>query len=337
MVNYSKLKTNLRLCVNRLKLLEKKKTELALKARKEIADFLVAGKVERARIRVEHIIREDYLVEAMEIVEMYCDLLLARFGLIEHMKTIDDGIAEAVSSLIWIAPRLQSDCQELTVIADGLAHKYGKQYAAAARENALNTVNQKLMKKMGIEAPPKILVEKYLIEIAKSNNIEYEPDPEIMKSGNVENAGDVAAELIDLGPNGPILGPPPLPPMPPVDFPTIPGTTQPIGFNIDPNFSASEKNPNFVPPPNTQIPTMPPNASLPPNYDSVVNKLPQPKTTNVGKPVPKPRNIGFDNLPDLPDVPNTIPSPDDDNSQKPDDNIDFDDLAKRFEALKKRK
>ena len=37
-------------------------------------------------LQVEHIIREDYLVEAMEIVEMLCDLLLARFGLIDRMK-----------------------------------------------------------------------------------------------------------------------------------------------------------------------------------------------------------------------------------------------------------
>ena len=35
--NYNKLKTNLRLAVNRLKLLEKKKTETNQKARKEIA------------------------------------------------------------------------------------------------------------------------------------------------------------------------------------------------------------------------------------------------------------------------------------------------------------
>ena len=61
-----------------LQLLEKKKTELALKQRKEIADYIAAGKGERAKIRVEHIIREDYLVEAMEVIEMYCDLLLAR-------------------------------------------------------------------------------------------------------------------------------------------------------------------------------------------------------------------------------------------------------------------
>lgn len=62
--------------------------ELAQKARKEIADYLSSGKDERARIRVEHIIREDYLVEAMEILELYCDLLLARFGLIQTMKLV---------------------------------------------------------------------------------------------------------------------------------------------------------------------------------------------------------------------------------------------------------
>ncbi|EDX09476.1 GD13110 [Drosophila simulans] len=49
--NYNKLKTNLRLALNRLKLLEKKKAELTQKSRKEIADYLATGKTERARIR----------------------------------------------------------------------------------------------------------------------------------------------------------------------------------------------------------------------------------------------------------------------------------------------
>lgn len=42
--NYNKLKTNLRLAINRLKLVQKKKTELTQKARKEIADY-IAGEV----------------------------------------------------------------------------------------------------------------------------------------------------------------------------------------------------------------------------------------------------------------------------------------------------
>lgn len=55
--NYTKLKTNLKLAMSRLKLLQKKKMELTEKSRKEIADYLIAGKYERAKVRVEYIIR----------------------------------------------------------------------------------------------------------------------------------------------------------------------------------------------------------------------------------------------------------------------------------------
>ncbi|XP_015433350.1 PREDICTED: IST1 homolog isoform X2 [Dufourea novaeangliae] len=193
--NYTKLKTHLRLAINRLKLLEKKKTELAQKARKEIADYIAAGKVERAKIRVEHIIREDYMVEAMELLEMYCDLLLARFGLIQQMKNLDEGLAEAISTIIWAAPRIQTDVQEIKVIADILTSKYGKQYTDACREEAVHTISEKLKHKMSVQSPSKLLVEKYLVEIAKNYNVEYEPDPQIMAEGQ-------DALLIDVGGNG---------------------------------------------------------------------------------------------------------------------------------------
>ena len=126
--------------------------------------------------------REDYLVEAMELVEMYCDLLLARFGLITNMKELDEGIAEAVSSLIWVAPRLQSDCQELKVIADLLTAKYGHNYAEACRVESIESISEKLKHKLSIQSPPKLLVEKYVIEIAKCYNIPYEPDPQVMET-----------------------------------------------------------------------------------------------------------------------------------------------------------
>nr|XP_014339529.1 PREDICTED: IST1 homolog [Latimeria chalumnae] len=190
-----RLRVNLRLVINRLKLLEKKKTELAQKARKEIADYLSAGKDERARIRVEHIIREDYLVEAMEILELYCDLLLARFGLIQSMKELDPGLQEAVSTLIWAAPRLQAEVAELKTVADQLCGKYSKEYGKLCRTNQIGTVNERLMLKLGLEAPPKILVERYLIEIAKNYNIPYEPDAVVL--GEIPTG--VEADLIDVG------------------------------------------------------------------------------------------------------------------------------------------
>jgi vacuolar protein sorting-associated protein IST1 len=134
---YPKLKTNLKLASNRLKLLQKKKTELALKARTEIVDFINGDKPDRARIRVESIIREDFLVEAYELLEMYCELLHTRFGVIQQMKEPDDSIAEAVISLLWVAPRIAHEIPEFKIISDQLTLKYGKPFAEAARMNQL--------------------------------------------------------------------------------------------------------------------------------------------------------------------------------------------------------
>ena len=86
MFQANRLKVHLKLSINRLKMLQAKKNSLGQHQRREIATLLDKGKEESARIRVEHIIREDLLVETMEMLELYCDLLLARFGLIEQYK-----------------------------------------------------------------------------------------------------------------------------------------------------------------------------------------------------------------------------------------------------------
>lgn len=187
-VDYSKLKTNLNLIMHRLKLVEKKKMELNQKARRTIGEFLNAGKVDRARIRVEQIVREDYIVEAMDLVESYCDFLLSRFGQLQSTETVDEGLATAISSLIWVTPFFESDVPELKTIADQLGRKYGKQYVTAARENTLKTVNETLIKKMSVQVPPKLLVEKYLVEIAKDQKIDYKPDPRVMKESEALNS-----------------------------------------------------------------------------------------------------------------------------------------------------
>lgn len=46
----------------------------------------------------------------------------------------------------------------------------------------LCTLVLQLMHKLSVEAPPKILVERYLIEIAKNYNVPYEPDSVVMVS-----------------------------------------------------------------------------------------------------------------------------------------------------------
>ncbi|XP_027999081.1 IST1 homolog isoform X2 [Eptesicus fuscus] len=324
-----RLRVNLRLVINRLKLLEKKKTELAQKARKEIADYLAAGKDERARIRVEHIIREDYLVEAMEILELYCDLLLARFGLIQSMKELDSGLAESVSTLIWAAPRLQSEVAELKIVADQLCAKYSKEYGKLCRTNQIGTVNDRLMHKLSVEAPPKILVERYLIEIAKNYNVPYEPDSVVM----AEAPPGVETDLIDVGftddvkKGGPGRGG------------GGGGFTAPVG---GPDGTVSMPMPMPMPSPSTPfsypLPKGPVDDS---NTDKNVSSAqivgPGPKPEASAKP-PSRAVDTYDNfvLPELPSVPDTLPTASAGANTSASEDIDFDDLSRRFEELKKK-
>ncbi|XP_065186508.1 IST1 homolog [Sycon ciliatum] len=266
----SKLKIDLRLCINRLKLAQKKKTEQTVKARKEIADYLTSGKYERARIRVEHIIREDYIVEAMEVVELYCDLLLARFGLIESMKHCDEGLAEAVCSLIWVTPRMQSEINELKGASEQLVLKYGKTFGEQARANATNSVNERLVHRMSVEAPPKVLVEQYLVEIAKSHHVPYEADTMALMGNDFSALAD-DQEFI------------------PTALPTIPSEAP--GAAAAPAMPPAHSQPAYPMHP-TGHPAMPPAAHMPPNTAAPGYPASSGAPTTQSYPYEPPRAVG---------------------------------------------
>ncbi|XP_013381038.1 IST1 homolog [Lingula anatina] len=353
--NYNKLKTNLRLCINRLKLLEKKKAELAMKARKEIADYISAAKEDRARIRVECIVREDYLVEAMEILEMYCDLLLARFGLVQTLKELDPGLEEPIASIIWATPRLQADCAELKAVSEQLTHKYGKEFAEASRTNSLNLVNDKLIHKLSVHAPPKLLIEKYMIEIARTYNVPFEPDPTVMRDDEIYAA---ESTLINFDNNKPGGGPsdggfsgpssgggsggggggfPVMPEVKPMDAAYPPGgpvagayppplPAVPAAGNLYPPQQGGHAPPFTYPDPHEVKPPLPSYNSL---YDGQ-----KPASAPPGNQPGGPHIGGMPDLPDLPAVPDSLPPA---GGASVNEDVDFDDLTKRFEELKKRK
>eukprot|EP00126_Sphaerothecum_destruens_P001358 Sdes_comp14173_c0_seq1m3406 len=173
--NGNQLKVQLKLAINRLKMLRNKRGNQQAVQRKEIANLLEKGKDESARIKVEHIIREDFFMEAMDILELYCELLLARFGLIENMKYCDAGIQEAVSTLIWASPRVQNDLREFSGIRDQLILKYGKDFGMDVMENKDSVVNERIIHKLSIQTPDSYLVSQYLEVIAKSHNVNWVP------------------------------------------------------------------------------------------------------------------------------------------------------------------
>ncbi|ORX72038.1 DUF292-domain-containing protein, partial [Linderina pennispora] len=163
----------LKLAIHRLKLLQAKTASLNTKARREIATLLETGKIESAYIRVENIIREDFNIEALEIVELYCELLNARLGMIEQSRTVDPGIEDAVASIAYASTRV--DVKELVMIRELLAAKYGAEYIKNAMDNVDGTVSPKLVHKLGVKAPARFLVEMYLKEISNAYNVGWRP------------------------------------------------------------------------------------------------------------------------------------------------------------------
>lgn len=142
-----------------------------------MAQLLEAGKIESARIRVEGIIRSDITCELYEILELYCELLLARVGMMES-STCDVGLEEAVKSIMYAAPKI--DIKEIHVVRALLADKYGKEFALDAAENTDNKVAEKVVKKLRIEPPSETLVNGYLEEIASTYGVDWpkaEPGP----------------------------------------------------------------------------------------------------------------------------------------------------------------
>ncbi|MCJ1257025.1 hypothetical protein MMC24_004850 [Lignoscripta atroalba] len=166
----SKIKVQLKLAISRLRMVQQKDTAIAKQQRRSMAQLLEQGKEESARIRVENIIRSDITTELLEVLELYCELLLARTGLLEA-KECDPGLEEAVKSIIYAAPR--TDIKELQQARQLLVEKYGKEFALEAIENSDGKVAERVVKKLRVEPPPPELVTLYLKEIARTYGVPW--------------------------------------------------------------------------------------------------------------------------------------------------------------------
>lgn len=155
-------------------MVQQKDEAVSKQQRRAMAQLLEAGKVESAKIRVENIIRSDITTELHEILELYCELLLARTGLMES-PTCDAGLEEAVKSLIYAAPR--TDVKELQQVRFLLVEKFGKEFALEAVENSDGKVSEKVLKKLAVTPPSQELVNGYLEEIARTYGVEWPKRP----------------------------------------------------------------------------------------------------------------------------------------------------------------
>lgn len=287
----------LKLAISRLRMVQQKDTALAKQQRRAMAQLLEQGKEESAKIRVENIIRSDIDTELLEILELYCELLLARTGLMEA-KECDPGLEEAVKSIIYAAPR--TDIKELQQVRALLVEKYGKEFAVDAMENKDDKVAERVLKKLRVEPPPAELVTLYLQEIARTYGITW-PKPthtEDVNDGNDDDEpgdGEKEKNLED------------------------PLTTDELTRATPPRDVGGPKSPVHVAPPSASTENASPRVKLPGPPDL----KPSAKMTGASKAATEAKKSSSlsDSKPVKAPVGGKIP--------------DVDDLAKRFAALKK--
>lgn len=180
-------------------MVQQRDEQLGKTQRRAMAQLLESGKVDSATIRVENIIRADIISELHEMLELYCELLLARSGLLEGTQ-VDPGLDEAIQSLIYAAPK--TEIKELGTVRQLLAEKYGKEFVLGATDNAQGKVNEKVVKKLSVEPPRKELVQGYLEEIARAYGVDWpkrakpSPPPEFEDDDDDDSPSGAQAQKV---------------------------------------------------------------------------------------------------------------------------------------------
>ncbi|CAB9512123.1 IST1 homolog [Seminavis robusta] len=172
----TKLKAALKLASSRFDVAKNKKMALMKQNMREVAVLLAEDppKEEKARIRTERLIKDDYLIEAYEILQLECQLLVERVQLIKHLKMeCPPDLVPCVSDLIYAAPRV--DIPELQEIKQQLVAKFGKTLAMDADNNKDGVVNPRIVEKLSLSPPTAFLVQNYMTKIAKLHQVSYEP------------------------------------------------------------------------------------------------------------------------------------------------------------------
>lgn len=211
----AKCKTSLKLATSRIKLLKNKKAEQVKQLKRELAKLLESGQEQTARIRVEHVVREEKMMAAYDLIEIYCELIVARLPIIESQKNCPIDLKEAVASVVFAAPRC-ADIPELMDVRKHFTAKYGKDFVSGAVELRPDCgVSRLVVEKLSAKAPDGPTKIKILKAVADEHNIKWDhellaekeskpPDDLLNGPSTFEMAGRVPI-------NPPTVQPPPSP------------------------------------------------------------------------------------------------------------------------------
>ena len=125
-------------------------------------------------MNTERIIKTDWFVEALDLLELYCETVRDNAQAIASEKLCPIDLEEAVITLIYCAHR--TEIKELNAVVKQFKMKYGKEFVAISQNNRGGVVNERIVHKLGGERPNAFLVVSYMKEIADKFGVDWTPD-----------------------------------------------------------------------------------------------------------------------------------------------------------------
>ncbi|KAF3792542.1 IST1-like protein [Nymphaea thermarum] len=186
----SKFKSLIGLAITRIGVLKNQRRARFSQSRKDVLELLKREQQESALLRVEHVIKEQNMLDAFILIEGFCHLLIERVSLIENQKTCPDELREAISSLIFVSSRC-GELPELKEVRSIFTSRYGKEFTASALElRGGCEVSVTLIQKMSTKQPSLEARLQVLKEIAKEGDLQL----------NLEELSDLTVEGLGLNP-----------------------------------------------------------------------------------------------------------------------------------------
>ncbi|KAL6942750.1 hypothetical protein ACO0RG_001711 [Hanseniaspora osmophila] len=198
-----RMKTILKMILQRIKFAYDKGEFQAKQARKEVSKLLKEGKETKASFKVETMINEDIHLELLEILELYCEMLYARYQIVGLMKDeveliekhMEDGINEAIRSLVYSALYVP-EIKELLQLRDLFRLKFGVEFINCIVQDEVG-VPDKIVSKCCPKVPSTDIVDLYLCEIAKAYEVPYSnlpkeksPDSKVGSEDELDNTSE---------------------------------------------------------------------------------------------------------------------------------------------------
>uniref|UniRef100_A0A0D9VS36 IST1-like protein n=1 Tax=Leersia perrieri TaxID=77586 RepID=A0A0D9VS36_9ORYZ len=130
-----KLKTLLGLAVSRIAIARRPRLARKSIATDDVRQLLTLGHLDRAIHRAEQVMAEDNMLEAFEMIELYCKRLIEHASKLDKPGECTEEIREAAAAVMFAASWC-GELPELPFARTILTDKFGSDFAEVAKDGA---------------------------------------------------------------------------------------------------------------------------------------------------------------------------------------------------------